>query len=219
VTLEALRPHLRGALIALALLAHGIYAIPLPPAISEEDLQDEWRQRDIAMWQSWLSSVGVSVTTDQLGEGLTRATALTARIDKTLKLPFKHAFQLTGSNQAWALFASATTKPERLVVEIKRQGSTEWEPVQRRLDPCCEWREDQFRYRRIRGIWDGNKERPKAAYRHLSKWIARQAFVDFPDAERVRLYLERRHSTYPWEPDDPKVEMRHQRQHTRDKLE
>jgi hypothetical protein len=131
----------------------------------------------------------------------------------------KPVFDVLGTNQAWALFASATTKPERLVIQIQREGSLEWHVVTRRLDPCCTWKEDALRYRRIRGVWDGQRDRMRAAYKGMTKWVAREAFEDFPDATRVRVHLEQRISTYPWEPDDLTVEINHDRVHRRESVQ
>jgi len=213
------RDHVRAALIAIALLAHGVYALPLPRAVTDTMLHEDWRQRDILRWQGWLASAGISLSVPQLEGIVVRGSAVSGGLHKTLKRPLKPLFTLTQSDQAWGLFAAATRKPERVVVEVRRGGpSTPWEPVLRRLDPCCTWREDQFRYRRIRGVWDGNKDRAKAAYDPFVDWVARNAFADFPDAERVRVHLEQSRSVYPWDEPDPEVKIRHRRQRSRSSL-
>jgi hypothetical protein len=206
-------PHVRAALIAAALLAHCVHALPLPPELTAADVQEEWRQHDIRMWQGWLGSMGISVTEEQLEDLLLRSTQWSDKVDDTLEAPFDPVFDLLAIDQAWALFASATTRPDRLVVEVQR-GET-WEVVFRRLDPCCTWRDPVLRYRRIRGIWDGQKQSPRPAYRRLSRWIAEEAFGDFPDVDSVRVSLERTHTVYPWEEPDPNVEVRLQRSHRR----
>ncbi|MEM6929049.1 MAG: hypothetical protein AAF602_19075, partial [Myxococcota bacterium] len=110
--------HLRAAVIALALVAHGIYALPLPRAITPRGVKEEWRQRDIALWQGWMANFGLEVSTERFEEQLIFWTGLSGGLHKTLKAPFKPLFKITASNQAWALFAAATTKPETLVVDV-----------------------------------------------------------------------------------------------------
>ena len=211
--------HLRGALIAIALVAHGIYALPLPKAVPRAEMTKDWRQRQLGRWQQQLRSLGIEAEPAELEDVVVTGSARLAWVHRTLKTPFKPVFQLTNTNQSWALFAGATTRPERLVVEIMREGEARWEPVERRLDPCCNWREDQLRYRRVRGVWDSLQKAPRPAYRGLVRWIGRRAFEDFPDAVSVRIYLEQSISTYPWRPHDPKRDTRHMWTFEQDELQ
>ncbi|MEQ1507339.1 MAG: hypothetical protein ABMB14_34240 [Myxococcota bacterium] len=208
---------LRAAALLVALIGHGIYALPIPNAVKAEDLEKDWRQRELGVWRDGLARVGVELTDDELGAWLVSTTTGLHDLHRWLKTPFAPLFDLVGANQAWALFASATTAPDRLVVEIERPdpttGEPGWVPILRRLDPCCTWREDELEYRRIRGVWDGQQDEMRAGYKGLTKWIARQAFADYPDASRVRVQLERGRSTYPWEPPDPTTTIEHQRVH------
>lgn len=212
--------HLRAALIGLALLGHGVYALPLPDRITADQIARPQAQRDLATWRDLLGSVGIHVDSEELGRFAMDTSSALASVHDALKAPFKPMFRLVGANQSWALFAAATTEPERLVVEIRRAGSPEWVPVLRRLDPCCTWREEQLEYRRVRGVWDGQEgggNRP--GYKGLTKWIAARAFADFPDAERVRVRMEVGRSVYPWEEPDPTVTSAHVRVHRRGEVE
>ena len=210
--------HLRAALLFLALLGNVIYALPLPAPVSAVEIEREGRQRDIEIWLGWLNSAGIAVTHEDLEEGVVAFTGTSGAVHKTLKRPFKPLFDLVGVNQAWALFASATIRPDRLVVEIERAPGSGWVTIERRLDPCCTWRDPQLRYRRIRGVWDSQKDTMRAGYKGLTKWIAREALLEHPEAQRVRISLEQVESTYPWEPKKTAVEMRHERVHRRDAI-
>lgn len=212
--------HLRAALLFLALLGNAVYALPLPAAVSAKDVKKEGHQRDITQWEGWLGSAGIAVTHAQLETFVVDSTAALGGLHKALKKPFKPLFDLVGANQAWALFASATTKPDRLVVEIERAPGSGWVPLERRLDPCCTWRDDQLRYRRVRGVWDGQQDSMRAGYKGLTKWLARQAFLEHPDALRMRVYLEQTVSYYPWEVPDvlPDLVIRHERVHRREAI-
>lgn len=201
--------HFRGALIAIALVAHSIYAVPFTGQLTRTDLREPARKRAVESWTEALNAVGVSTTVDDLTNQVADTTKFVHETHQTLKGPFKPIFQLTNIHQSWALFASATTRPETIVVDIRRAGSDQWETVARRLDDAHPWRAPQLRYRRIRGIWDGLKKNPRPGYRNLVRWLGRRAFEDFEDAEFVRVYMNRGYSTYPWRPEKPQRETRH----------
>lgn len=209
--------NIRAIVLAIVLLGHGIYALPIPEPISTTDVKNPQRQRDIEVWRGLLRSLGLDIPLERVEGALVSTTKGLSKIHRTLKAPFKPAFELVGANQSWALFASASTTPDRLVVQIDRGNG--WETVMRRLDPCCSWREDQLEYRRLRGVWDGQQRSMRAGYKGLTKWIARQAMRDAPDAQKVRVYLERSVSVYPWEPPDDSKDIVHERTHRRSDLE
>ncbi len=207
------RDHVRAAIIALALLAHGVHALPLPRAVTPVTLQEDWRQRDIRLWRAWLADLGIDVTHRQIEEQLTFWTGVTGTVHQTLKAPFQPLFELTASNQAWALFAAASTRPESLVVQVRENG--EWRTIARRLDPDAPWRDNVIRYRRLRGVWDGQKRRPRRTYESLAQWLADEAFAEMPEVTDVRVFVEQSRSVYPWEEPDPTVVERFPRLHRR----
>ena len=211
--------HVRAALIGLALLGHGIYALPLPRKITDEDMKKPDHQRDLDLWTGWMEQLRVPLDREDLARITVEGSTALAKLHDTLKKPWAPLFGLVGVNQAWALFASATTHPDRLVVSIQEEGSTEWRPILRRLDPCCTWHEGQLEYRRIRGVWDGQNDKMRPGYKGLTKWIARRAFDQYPEAKRVRVHLERGVSVYPWEELDPSTTVELERVHRRDQIE
>lgn len=213
------RDHARAVAITLALVANAVYALPIPPAVTATKMEEEGRQRDLQAWEETLHAVGVPVDHDQLERLVVSTTTAFDDAHRTMKAPFKPLFDLLGADQSWALFASATTRPDRLEVSVQRKGSDEWETLLRRLDPCCTWHESQLEYRRIRGVWDGQGKKARPAYKGLTKWIASQVFAEMPDAAKVRVRLVRGHSTYPWEEDDPATEPTLERIHLRDRAE
>jgi hypothetical protein len=213
---EARRPpvaHLRAILLGIVLLAHTVRAIPFPIALTEKELKEEWRQNDIEMWRGWLANAGIDLSHEWIEQWLMKWTGVSGKVRKTLRAPFDPLFDTLAIDQAWALFASATTRPDRLVIEARRDG--QWTVLFRRLDPCCTWRDPQLRYRRIRGIWDGQKDSARPAYRGFSQWVADRVFEEFPEVDAVRVELEKTHSVYPWVEPDPSVEVRLQRTHRR----
>ena len=207
--------HARAGVIALVLLAHGIYALPLPPGVSERRVAEAPFQRDLDPWLHLFALLHLPVDRPALQTFVVRSSSALHTLHTTLKAPFAPAMDLVGANQAWALFAATTVTPDRLEVAIRRGGSRKWEVVLRRLDPCCTWREPMLEYRRIRGVWDGMREAPRAGYKGLTKWIAARAFDDFPDATEVRVRLVRRTLSLPGDPPIDDVSFKHERVHHR----
>lgn len=204
------RRQVRAALVGFALLGHGIYALPLPHRITASELTSGGSE-DIDRWYAAVHAVGVPWTRAEFVDKLVEVTAATGAAHGWLKAPFRPIFDLVGANQAWALFASTTTTPERLVVEVRRGANPEWIPILRRMDPCCTWREDQIRYRRIRGVWDSQYTGMRPAYLGLAKWLADQAFAEFSDVREARVRIERGRATLPWQEPDPKTTSVHSR--------
>ncbi|MEM6928056.1 MAG: hypothetical protein AAF602_14080, partial [Myxococcota bacterium] len=99
-------------------------------------------------------------------------------------------------------------------VDVSENGR-DYRTIARRLDPDATWNDPIIRYRRIRGVWDGQKKRTRRTYRHLAQWLADRAFEDLPDVDHVDVYLEQRRSVYPWEEPDPTITVRHKRKHRR----
>lgn len=205
---------LRAVFVALVILGNLIYAIPFPK-MSAEDLDDpEFRSADIDLW---FSIVGPVTGLDRDGFGLLARRVVwgTRQSIGALRFPFDPVFSAAHVNQQWGLFAVVTEEPDSVVVEVRRNG--EWETLYRRLDPEHAWHDDQLKYRRIRGVWDGVKDEPKGTYKRMTDWIARTVFAEQPEVDRVRVVLERRRLSLPWEPVDPDVERRAERYHRREK--
>jgi hypothetical protein len=216
VSAHAIRDHVRGVAVALVLLAHGVYALPLPSSIPEKRIREEGFQKDIDVWMAALGALGLSLPRARVERGVVDAANALHDVHTTLKAPFAPAMDLVGANQAWALFASTTTSPDRLEVSMRVDGEREWRVLLRRLDPCCTWREAALEYRRVRGVWDGQREAPRAGYKGLTKWIAAEVFSEFPEAREVRVRLLRETLTLPGEPPVDEVSVKHERLHRRE---
>jgi len=193
---------IRAALILAVLVPNVIYALPVPPALTPERLSTPLRQRELQEWSATLTAVGLPISPEDLGDRMTRLTTTTASVHRALKAPFRPITRLTGTNQSWPLFGSATTHPTRLTVEVVRSGQRQvWF---RRLDPEHPWLQERFRYRRLRGIYDLTPgARTSGTYRRFAQGVADWAFDAVPEVSEVHIYLEETPLAYPWEPPLP----------------
>lgn len=205
---------IRAIVILVVVIANVIMAIPRMK-VKDEDLADpEWRKEDVDNWYRWTGGLGMEPEAFRgmvlsLWWGWSEAVG-------ALRAPLKPVFDLTHTNQQWGLFAVVTEAPDRFVVEVRRDG--EWETLYRRLDPEHDWRDDVLKYRRVRGVWDGVADEPKGTYKRLTKWIAREIFVEQPDVDRVRVVLEKEDLALPWDEVDPEKTRRAQRYHRRHEI-
>lgn len=196
----------RAALIALALVPHLVWALPIPKPVSAATLARPDRQAELRAWGGALRGAGFAVSDDALGAWVVNTTGSLSATHRALKAPFRPLERWLGVDQSWALFASPTATPSRLVVEIERQGR--WEVVYRKLSPEHRWADATLRYRRVRGIWDiGDKVSP--AYAHLVDTVARWLFERDPTITAVRVSLEQRRIALPGGPAAPPARRRH----------
>ncbi len=204
---------LRGLVIALVLLAHCTQAIPVPSMPDEEDVAaGDWRASDLELWHGWTTRV-VPIDKATFDQVLLSYFTAVAQLGRTVRAPALPVFKFAKINQQWGLFARVTTAPDALAIEIRENGT--WRLVEQRLHPTAGWHDEQFRYRRLRGIWDLRKE-PAGHYKNFTKWVARMAFAEFPEADRVKIYLVNRQVPSPWEPEDPEREIKYLRSHKRE---
>lgn len=202
-------PEIRALLIALVLIPNVIYALPIRQ-VPADALDTPLRRRELAEWSDTLARVGIDLPPDALGARVVDVSARAAAAHRVLKSPFQPVARLTGTNQAWALFAAATTHPTRLTVEaIGTSGRQVWF---RRLDPDHAWLASRFRYRRLRGIYDLVPGRDTTAiYRRFAEGVGEWAFEARDDVHEVHVFLVDTPLVYPWEPPAPPGEALHHR--------
>ncbi|MBX2802991.1 MAG: hypothetical protein KTR31_35235 [Myxococcales bacterium] len=206
---------LRAVLLLIVVVANLVYAIPYP-RIDEEDLEDpSWFQEEFQRWSTTLGQVGVAMPADVLQERVRSVGYGFKQLVMTLRLPFKPYFSAIRGSQQWGLFASVTQQPDTLVIEVRGDGDT-WQELYRRLHPEHRWRDDVFKYRRLRGVWDGVRDEPKGTYKRFSVWVAKEVFRELPDVKRVRLYLDRRRARPPGSDEVFEAERRALRHHKRE---
>ncbi|MCB9688462.1 MAG: hypothetical protein H6735_25725 [Alphaproteobacteria bacterium] len=204
----------RAIVIAIAIFANLVVAIPTAKIDDDELADPEYRQSDVRNWYRWTGGLGMDEERfRELALGIMTGWRDAVRL---VRAPFQPFFSLVHTNQQWGLFAVVGERKETVVIEVRRNG--QWETLYRRLDPEHTWHDDQLKYRRIRGVWDGVKEEPKGTYKRLTVWLAKEIFTEQPDVDRVRVVLERSAMSLPWETVDPTVERRAERYHRRNEV-
>lgn len=197
--------HVRAALIALALVVYGLAASPLPKNVRRGQFESELAREELGRWVEILGTVGITTTHAEIADGLTAVGTFFADIRAVTLKPLGPFFRLSGTGQAWGLFTYPDTWPHQLRVEIRETGG-EWRAVYAGLDPDAQWMRDVLVYRRVRGVYDGNTNKPGASYDNFAEWIGRAALEDFPEADEARVGFLRFHTVQPDRPQDPKVE-------------
>lgn len=206
-------PAIRATLLTVVVVANLLHGIP-PGKIEEADLDDDdWRKGQFSLSYMIFENLGLyDDFTEYRRDARAFLWAYKQKV-RALQKPGRVYFGRVKSSQRWGLFAVVTERPDALLVEIKVDG--EWRTLYRRLDPEHDWLDDQLKYRRIRGIWDGVKDEPKPAHSRFRSWLARRVFAEFPRAKEVRISLERGRLSAPWEALNEEVTIRAARSLTR----
>lgn len=171
----------RATAITVVLLVHGVAALPLPARISDAELADPTAQDELRRWSERLASVGVSVSPEALGAHVQGGARRIHRARQQLLAPARPVLRVTGTGQAWGLFANPDLRPRRLSF-----GPTEDAPVFRTNDPLRREAAGVVGYRRVRALYDapGTRLRATPSLRWLARWLLdRHRAVD-PTVER-----------------------------------
>ncbi len=204
-------PAARALLLAVGLFFHGLAAAPVPHVVTRSDLANPVSAEEVAAWARRLGALGWTVTPAELGEQVIAVTGWIGRGHRALQAPARPLFELTGTDQGWALFANPDTHPARLQIRVRRAGSDEWEVLFQHLDPDADWWSGALTYRRLRGVYDagGYGAKPRKPYQRFARWVGRRVLAERPDVTQVEVRTLRTHTTLPGEPPDPAFEVRH----------
>ncbi|MEQ1569759.1 MAG: hypothetical protein ABMA64_29255 [Myxococcota bacterium] len=202
-------PKVRAALLAGVIAVHGLAAAPLPHVVTPNDLKNPVSADEVAQWASRLSALGWPTTPDALGQQVVAVTGVIGGAHRAALAPVRPALRLTGTGQAWGLFANPDNFPERLTVRVRDPSG--WRIVYRRVDPERRWDARVLEYRRVRGIADsgGYRTKPSAMYERFAQWVGRRALAAMPEVSEVEVSMVRTHTTLPGAPRDPAERPRH----------
>ena len=208
----------RAGLIFFLLLVHGVFAMPWFHEIKASALSRPEAIEELRQWRNLVVSLGIEVEQEEFNERLMAISTVLARPHKQLKATLKPLLKWTGTGQGWGLFVSPDTYPHRLIVEGRNPTTKRYELIYRRLDEEHEWWDSRFRYRRLRGIYDGATSRPGKVYTTFCRWVAKAALEEYPQYDSVRVGFIRTHSVVPGEPRDTREPRRLLRTFKRDEV-
>ena len=184
------RMHLRGALVALHILAVCALSLPdLGGAMNRKAWKSGTVQHEIETWTARLVAWGMDITKDELEERAWGIAESWTAARKQLLAPFEPYRKYAGVRQRWRMFAAAERVPARLQISIKTEG--EWQPVYESRSPELRWNAELLDQERLRvAVGQAGWAHRKRLYKRLVSWIAAEAARDFPEASHVRvLYL------------------------------
>jgi hypothetical protein len=205
-------------LIAVVLVTQLLDAIPLPE-LKPQHLQNPVARRELAQWSGALSTVGVELSPQRLAElGLTVGEGATA-FRHTVLRPWHPLRRLTGTGQAWGLFAYPEPATGRLVVEAHTAQGTE--QLYRAPGDGDAALVEVLAYRRMRGIYDDASDRPtpRKIYHRFGQWVAAGVMTERPGVTAVEVRLDLHPVRTPDEGEPVPDTRRHARLYTRAMLE
>ena len=191
-------------MLAIAYAVIGAY--PTPGEITEEKLRDGTAKTELARWVKRLRSLGYDTDADRLGRAYVAFANGVNRGRDIVLSPVTPLLELTGTQQGWRLFAMPNERPHVLRVIGERKGK-------RRLlyetwNPEREFLKGTLEFRRVRALYNPTSQGTPNTYEGFARRLSERVFQEKPELEAVTILLERRHTTLPSDPPDPKREER-----------
>ncbi len=187
-------PRTRAALITLVLLWQAIEAIPKPPRLTPERLQEPVVRDNLRAWVGALDAVGVHTDEGELGQ---RAMVEFDRIRaahqswEAITWPIDRAFRPT---QSFSLFGSPGARPYQLQIH-GRTGERDWQPLYLSGSTDANLLEPALIYRRVRGLYKPRMRRPPN-WRRFVDWVGERMF-ELTEHDEVRVQITRPETRMP----------------------
>jgi hypothetical protein len=211
-------PAVRAGLIGLVIFVQALDAIPLPE-ISRRDLRWPIAKAEVTRWTGLAQDLGMDVTEDDTEELALALGGGAGRFRKTVLGPTRPFRRITGTGQAWGLFAYPDPFAGRLIIS-GRTDDADFVELYRAPGQGEPWLVDLVEYRRIRGIYDDNGDRPRpgGTYKALTRWISRRVVERHPEFDEVEIRLDLVEVHLPGEDPEPPEARRHVRVERREEL-
>lgn len=183
--------HLRTILVLLHVLAITLLAFPAPVGLTQRALAQPEIQDTIQADAEALQDLGVDLGPQRLSALLWSAGSRFLAARRTLLAPFRPYARAVGCEQGWRMFGTLNRRPAWLLIELQ-EGET-WRPIYRSRSETLSWHRQWLDQERMRAqvnqfAW----LRHRQSYDELGTWLARQAAVEFPQANHIRLSMEQR---------------------------
>ncbi len=183
--------HLRAILVLLHLLAICTLALPAPVGgINERSYKDPSLQATFGDYAKALQAVGLDISRKELQDRAWVVGKAMVDFHNAAKKPFMPYYQATGTWQGWRMFGYVSRKPARLEVYARMAENEDWQPIFIARSSEWDWRATQLDQERMRGLVnDHSWRRGKGRYLELSRWLARQAAADLPQAHALKVQM------------------------------
>ena len=207
-------PVFRGLLIAGVLFVQVLDAIPLPE-VRPGHLRTDIARQEIQRWRSVLSHIGIDVTQQQMRDFALMLGEKSGNYRRAVVKPTKPFRRVTGTGQAWGLFAYPDHVAGRLVISGQVSGT--WSTLYSAPDVGDGLLGSQLRNRRMRGVYDtfGDRNNPRGPYRRFFKWVTSAAFDQHPNVDVVEVRFDEVTIVLPGEEAPPETTM-HSRKRARE---
>jgi len=128
---------------------------------------------------------------EKLPADLSKALEQLPELQQRLLAPFApmaNALGIYGEN--WALFSTTGGTRNRICIEGRSEGSSEFRLLYRIHDPEHRYLAATLEYRRFRNIWNPHRSYLSSGYYPFAQWVVRRALADHPELEEARVYME-----------------------------
>ena len=184
-------PHVRAVLVALHVMSLVVLALPTEGAVHT---RNRWKtanaRADLRQMADRLTRWGWPMDEHELERALWDLGTAYLKVQQPIAAPFQWYAKVSGSRQAWRMFASPQRHPAELHVEVERDGR--WVPIYAPHSDEYAWNRRQFEHNRFRKFL-GRFARGfiRRDYEQTTRWVATQAAREHPEATRVRVRLYR----------------------------
>lgn len=192
-------------MLAVVILANAWVALPIGPRTTEKDLTRGDVKEQIDEWMGMLSKLGV--TRPQFETFVVKASGFFVDVDNAVSKPIHPFNQLFRTGQNWALFTGADRTPLRFTLRGYTADGT-IVPLFRRLDPEATYLSELLNFRRVRGLYDLDRDEIPKRYKIFSRWIAAKAFESHPDLVAIEVFQEEQRTPLPGQKPDLSVKQR-----------
>jgi hypothetical protein len=176
----------RAALLLLVLTPNLIASLPLARSAVRKNFDTPVARDELERLRGLLFLGGWAPTHEELADRLYAVAKSQVAVRNALLAPARPVFRVTGTGQAWGLFTYPDRYPAQLVVESRTRAGG-YTVRFASLDPEADLGADKFVFRRVRGVYDGNSERPGATWDPFVSWAAGEVFAADPTAYEVRV--------------------------------
>lgn len=179
--------HLRAALVLLHVVAVVGLSVPAPPAGLRGGRPDRSTEAALRTWSEVGGAIGVPA--DRIVLAVRGVTAVQQRAVAGIRGLFRPYAQLVGARQNWLMFGEVPTRVARLEIEVHTPAG--WKPVYRgHLEPG--WNRTLFDQERIRTLFHSFAlGRHRDGYARFVDWAVPRIAADHPDADRVRVQIQK----------------------------